>query len=248
MFGPPKPFVHDDGRSKSLHFTYGQLQSRMYISQPDALVLDYTRTMMGFLLVNPQPRRMAMIGLGGGSLAKYCHRYLPLADMTVAEIDPHVVALRHEFLIPDDGPHFRVLVADGAQFVRQAGAGAYDVLLVDGFDQHGQSPQLCTQTFYEHCQRVLAPGGLLVINFHQEPQELARCQQRITQIFGHAPLELPTLRVGNSVAFVRKGVPLSARAMCQRASDWRWEHDGHEQLEPEFMRIAWTLGDPQLLD
>ncbi len=141
--------------------------------------------------------------------------------MTVVEIDHRVVALRHEFLIPDDGPHFRVLVADGAEFVRQAGAAAYDVLLVDGFDQHGQSPQLCTQAFYEHGQRLLAPGGgggggggggLLVANFHQEPRELARCQQRIAQVFGHAPLELPTLRVGNSVAFVRKGAPLSARA------------------------------------
>ncbi len=248
MFGKPKPFVHDDGRSKSLYFTYSQLQSRMYPGQPDALVLDYTRTMMGFLLVNPQPRRIAMIGLGGGSLAKYCHRYLPLADMTVVEIDRQVVALRHEFLIPDDGPHFRVLVADGARFVQQSPAGAYDVLLVDGFDTQGQSPQLCTQAFYGHCQRALAPGGLLVANFHQEPAELARYLQRIAQAFGAEPLELPTLRVGNSVVFARKDAPLSPRAVCERAGGWQWERDGHEQLEPEFMRIAWTLGDPQLLD
>jgi spermidine synthase len=248
MFGAPKPFVHDDGHSKSLHFTYGQLQSRMSISQPDALMLDYTRTMMGFLLLNPGPRRIAMIGLGGGSMAKYCHHHLPLTDLTVVEIDRHVVALRREFLVPDDGPLFRVLVADGAQFVQHAAAGAFDVLLVDGFDQHGQSPQLCTQGFYDQYQRVLATGGLLVVNLHQDPDELARFTQRIAQAFGHKPLEMPTLRVGNSVVFARKDMPLSLRAIRQRASDWRWEQDGHEQLEPEFMRIAWTLGDPQLLD
>ena len=32
--------------------------------------------MMGFLLFKPQPRSIGMIGLGGGSLAKFCYRYL----------------------------------------------------------------------------------------------------------------------------------------------------------------------------
>jgi spermidine synthase len=249
MFGtPPKPFVHQDAVSKSLHFTYGQLQSRMLLARPDELVLDYTRTMMGFLLVNPQPRRIAMVGLGGGSLAKYCHKHLPQAELTVVEIDPQVVALRREFQVPDDGPRFRVLVEDGAQFVQRAHSQAFDVLLVDGFDHHGQSPQLCTQAFYSQCQRVLAPGGLLVVNLHQEPAEFARYSQRLRAAFGTEPLEMPTLRVGNSVLFARKDVPLPLRDISRRANGWCAETDGHPQLQPEFLRMGWALGDPALLD
>jgi spermidine synthase len=61
--------VREDGASKSLHFTLGELQSRMLTHQPWRLDLDYTRTMMGFLLFQPAPVHIGMIGLGGGSLA-----------------------------------------------------------------------------------------------------------------------------------------------------------------------------------
>ena len=66
----------------------------MDLRDPSALDLEYTQTMMGFLLFLPQPQRIAMIGLGGGSLAKFCHRYLPRTRIQVVEINPHVIALR----------------------------------------------------------------------------------------------------------------------------------------------------------
>ena len=49
----------------------------MSLDEPDALVTAYTRKMMAFLLFNPAPKRIAMVGLGGGSLAKFCYRNLP---------------------------------------------------------------------------------------------------------------------------------------------------------------------------
>src|SRR3546814_14407471 len=91
-----------------------------------------------------------MIVLGGGSLAKYCHHKVPAANITVAEIDADVIALRDAFLIPPDGPRFRVLCDDGANFIRRQ-AGRPDVLLSDGFDRAGQTPQLCSQDLYRTC-------------------------------------------------------------------------------------------------
>src|SRR3954464_3646611 len=88
------PFVAQDGNSRSLHFTLGETQSAMRLDRPDELAIDYTRTMMGFLLLNPRPRNITMIGLGGGSLVKFCRRHLRLAPMTVVENNPGVVALR----------------------------------------------------------------------------------------------------------------------------------------------------------
>jgi spermidine synthase len=69
-----KPFVHEDGDTMSLHFDISSIQSRMCMADPNALELEYTRAMMGFLLFVPQPRELLIIGLGGGSLAKYCRR------------------------------------------------------------------------------------------------------------------------------------------------------------------------------
>src|SRR5690349_9988184 len=103
------PFVVQDGNSRSLHFTMGETQSSMRLDRPDELRIDYTRTMMGFLLLNPRPRNITMIGLGGGSLVKFCRRYLPAAAVTVVENNPGVIALRKDFGIPDDGAGLRVI-------------------------------------------------------------------------------------------------------------------------------------------
>ena len=64
---------------------------------PSELAVNYTRTMMGFLLFNQHAVNIAMIGLGGGSLLKFCYLHLPTTHFTAIEINPDVIALRHEF-------------------------------------------------------------------------------------------------------------------------------------------------------
>jgi hypothetical protein len=81
-----RPFVYADERTVALHFDISAIQSRMRRDDPYRLDLDYTRAMMGFLLFRPDPRSILAIGLGGGSLPKYCYRHLPSADITVVEI------------------------------------------------------------------------------------------------------------------------------------------------------------------
>jgi spermidine synthase len=159
------PLLREEHGELSLRFEGGTAQSRMLRTDPVRLLVEYTRLMMGFLLFRPAPARIAMIGLGGGSLAKHCGLRLPDADFTAIEISPAVIALRDAFGIPPDGPRFRVLCADGAEFVRHDGA-PLDVLLVDGFDRDGQPEQLCTAAFYDHCRDRLADDGVLVVNLY----------------------------------------------------------------------------------
>ena len=104
----PKPVVYESLTSKSLFFSAQDVQSRMHILRPDELQFEYTKIMMGFLLHNPKPLSIAMIGLGGGSLAKFCYRHLPRTDIVVVEINPHVLALRDAFAIPPDDHRFSV--------------------------------------------------------------------------------------------------------------------------------------------
>lgn len=158
-----KPYVAERKGILELHFDRLSIQSEMDISMPDELVLGYTRAMMTFLLLEPSPKHITMIGLGGGSLAKYCYRYLPQTDMTVVEINPDVIALRNAFAIPPDDARFRVLLGDGAAYV-SAPDTALQVLLVDGFDADGQTIQLSSQGFYNNCFASLADGGMMVAN------------------------------------------------------------------------------------
>ena len=68
--------VSDARGVRTLHVGGEAIQSAMRLDDPFALALDYTRCMMAFLLFHPEPREALMIGLGGGSLAKFFHRRL----------------------------------------------------------------------------------------------------------------------------------------------------------------------------
>lgn len=204
-----RPFVYGDRNTKSLHFSICELQSRMRLDRPDALDVEYTRAMMGFLLFNGQPASIAMIGLGGGSLAKFCHRHLPQTRVTVVEINPHVVALRDEFHVPRDDARFRVVEGDGADFVRHA-PQRFDVLLVDGFDYSGLPTRLSTQRFYDDCYQALAPDGMMVVNLHADHPELGLFIGRIERSFGANLFTVRVKREGNVIVFASRA-PLVAR-------------------------------------
>jgi spermidine synthase len=168
-----KPLVRTRGDRRTLEFAPGDIQSEMRLSRPSALVLAYARAMMGFALFVPRPRHILMVGLGGGSMAKFCHRYFPDARITVLELRADVIALRGQFLVPPDDRRFRVVQADAADWLAHAAADGVtaDVIVVDGFDAAGLPPALSSLPFYRDCRRVLLPGGVLAANvFSYDPR------------------------------------------------------------------------------
>jgi spermidine synthase len=206
------PFVYSDDNKRSLHFSIHQLQSKMSVGKPDELEVDYTKTMMGFLVLNRQPRHIAMIGLGGGSLAKFCYRNLPHTKITVVEINPHVIALRDQFLVPADDDRFKVIEADGADFVREAEPDV-DVLLVDGFDHQGQPGQLCSQAFYDNCHRLLTDKAVMAVNLHNDHPLFGVFVDRINRSFESNAAEVAANRDGNVIIFAGKGIAVSAHLL-----------------------------------
>ena len=162
-----QPFIVDDSGIRNLFFTIDAIQSSMRVDDPRALISPYTRKMMAFLLFNPAPRHILMIGLGGGSLAKFCHCHLPRTRVSVVEISAKVIALRDEFAIPPDDERLEIIHDDGAAFLAKTDLQP-DVILVDAFDQRGVSPSLASSDFYQRASRCLRPGGLLVMNLSGE--------------------------------------------------------------------------------
>lgn len=228
--------VESDGR-RALHFTEVAIQSEMDVEAPLELLYDYTRAMMGFVLFNDTPERIEMIGLGGGSLAKYCHATLPATAITVVEISADVIALRDTFLVPQDDARFRVVCTDGADYVRQQ-APAPDVVLVDGYDHDGQSPQLCTSGFYDHCYSRLAPGGVLVVNLWGGDAHFGVYARRLRESFLDNVVVVPTEGGTNKVVFAFKdhAPPLDLETLVSRADRLQPQHT--LPLKPVAQRIA----------
>ncbi|MDO8264630.1 MAG: transferase [Gallionella sp.] len=234
------PFVFTADGLKSLYFTLDQLQSRMCSAQPTYLDVDYTRTMMGFLMFDSKPVNIGMIGLGGGSLLKFCYRHLPDARFTVVEINPHVIALRQEFEVPDDAKRINIVCADGADFI-QTTPECFDVLLIDGFDSQGQASSLCSQHFYDDCYQALSPQGIMVANLHHDHPDHAVFTGRIRLAFNGNLLEVASQEKSNSILFARKGRRISIDELRQNDPLQNFDQEARTQLQREFSRISWVM-------
>jgi spermidine synthase len=200
-----RPFIRRRWNTTELQFAHGVSQSRMLTFAPDKLLIDYTRTMLGALVLVPQPRSIGMVGLGGGSQAKFCYRHLPDARIEIVENNPHVLALRRRFRIPDDDARFRVVLDDGARFLR-ARRGHYDLLLVDGYDETGIPRELSSQQFYDDCRAALTNGGAMAINLYCSDAQ--RHIERLRRSFGqHHVVVVEEMRQSNRVALAWVGRP-----------------------------------------
>ena len=211
-----RPFVLEHGGLRALHFSLGYVQSVVKVADPSALQLGYARRMMAFLLFNPRPRRMVMIGLGGGSLINCCHRYLNGTELTVAEIDADVIALRDQFCVPPDDDRLQVIHADGARFVAEH-PGHIDVLMVDAFGADGVAEELASFEFYEQARRRLSANGILVMNIAGRKETYARHVERLLTAFDDAVIAMSVREDGNYILFAFRDAAFEPRWKFMRA-------------------------------
>jgi spermidine synthase len=215
--------VEEDG-VRVLQIGGNAIQSAMRLDAPDTLELDYVRAMMSFLLFCPRPRRILMLGLGGGSMARFIHQRMPGARLAVVEIDPGVVTVaRKYFRFPEEDERLEIVIGDGAAAVGERPASC-DVLVVDGFVNGRVADSLCTRSFYDAAFSALRPQGVMVANFMADDGNLERHCTRIEKAFGRAPILLLAEEQDNLIAFAARGGPprlawsqLRARARAAKA-------------------------------
>jgi len=204
-----RPYIFETLFERRMHFTNDATQSAMLLADPEALIAQYMRKMMAFLLFCPDPKHVVMIGLGGGSLPKFCYRHLPRSRITVIEIDEDVIALRDEFCVPKDDERFRVYQDDGARFIERLDE-TVDVLLVDAFDADGIALSLSKSDFYSSAARQLTENGVFVMNFWGPPERYVDNLAQVRAAFGDTLLLVPVSGEANVLLFAfKKAVPRS---------------------------------------
>ena len=197
------PFIYEDDQIKSMHFNALAIQSSMGKKAPFELELSYTQTMMGFLLLQPVPRSILIIGLGGGSLSKYCYRHFPNCQMTTVEIYEEVISLRNEFEIPPDDERFSIVHADGAKYI--AGCrNSFDVIMIDGYDAHGLPRSLSSRRFYDQCFLALREHGVLVVNLLKSESKMDTYLGRLSRAFDHKVLTVGAEKDDNYIGYAFK--------------------------------------------
>ncbi len=192
---------------RALHIGSDTVQSAMRIAAPNELELSYTRSMMGFLLFNDKPKLVLMVGLGGGSVAKYVYHRMPWTQVRVIELNDRVLTIaRRYFNVPEEDERFSVILADGAEFVARAQVSA-DLIMVDGYDGESLVEVLSTIDFYRDCHDRLNRGGMLVVNLWGGDRQFHDTLKRIEEAFPEGTLCLPAEKPGNVIVFGFRSTP-----------------------------------------
>lgn len=160
--------VYEDGGVRCMRFTRiaTARQSCVDLADRQRLVFEYLRMMLGALYLAPEPRRVLVIGLGGGTLVDTLQRTLPDAEIDAVEIDPAVVRVARQYFDFQPGPRTRVNEEDGRVFVKRAlrEARRYDLVMLDAYDQEYIPEHMLTREFLQEVKGVLAPEGVLAAN------------------------------------------------------------------------------------
>ncbi len=152
-----------DGLRTLLFERFGGRQSVVKPGDPDHLELAYVKVALTGLALCEGPRRVLVVGLGGGSLPMILRKHYPEATIDVAEIDPVVVDVAKQFFGFREDGRTRVHVGDGRQFIANV-KQPYDMIILDAFGARDIPKHMTTREFLQAVRRALATSGVVVSN------------------------------------------------------------------------------------
>jgi len=109
-----------------------------------------------------QVRKVAIIGLGGGTAVReFTAAYGPI-PIDGVEIDNTIVSMGREYFHMNE-PNLHVVLQDGRYFL-QTSSQKFDVVAIDAYQQPYVPFQLTTKEFFQEVRNHLTPTGVTVIN------------------------------------------------------------------------------------
>lgn len=141
-------------------------QSCIDLRHPKRLVFAYVRMTMAGLLLDPHPRRILVIGLGGGSIPMTLSALYPRARVDVVELDPAVARVAHRYFGFAQTPRMTLTISDGRVYVKRAAllGKSWDLVVLDAFNGDYIPEHLMTVEFLKEVKSVLTPQGVVVAN------------------------------------------------------------------------------------
>ncbi len=161
--------VEDKGDTRCLKFNVksnNTRQSCLFKSKPQQLVFNYTKQLLAGLLINPEPKRILIIGLGGGTMSNTLHQLLPESQIDNVEIDQSVIKVARQYFGFVENDQIKTFSQDGRVFIKRAllKKQEYDWIILDAFDGDYIPEHLMTKEFLLEVKALLSKQGILTAN------------------------------------------------------------------------------------
>lgn len=250
--------VTEDSQRRCLRFTItsrsGQNQSCRYLDKPVELVFPYAKMTLSSLLVQSNPQRILIVGLGGGTLSDTYSQLFPEAEIVISEIDDAVVRVAQEYFGFQETDKISVDVGDARVFIKRAGLRGekYDLVILDAFNGEYIPEHLMTVEFLEEVKRLLPDDGMVVANTFSTSRLYAAESNTYREVFG----EIYNLRMsgtGNRVIIASiQSLPdtdlLESRAPAFRALLEPFGMDVTEYPRVMNKEVSWDTSERILTD
>jgi spermidine synthase len=224
-----EPTFSEEGGVRYLHFGTPWVQGAMRVRSPHALVLEYTRQMMAWLLFLDPPeddRAIGVLGLGAGSLVRFCMKHTDSRVLAV-EWNPRVTAACRAYLrLPANGERLEVVHADAGEWVKDiANRGSCAALMVDLYDHRAAGPVRDSVEFYRGCRRAVSAtasqAGVVTVNLFGNHESFDGNVRNLNEAFDGRVVVLPEIDEGNRVAIAFAGprLDIDAATLLARADE-----------------------------
>lgn len=142
------------------------------------------------LMIHPNPKKILIIGGGDGPCLREVVKHSSLESIIVVELDGRIVDLcKQNFSNLANGafedPRVHLLIDDGYNYLKKSNY-KFDVIIVNSTDPLGPARSLFHKHFFNLCNEVLNPEGILVCQagspITQLPM-LQKAQKQKNQLF-----------------------------------------------------------------
>lgn len=176
------------------------------------IVFGYVKLLLGSLLMFPYPKRVLLIGLGGGVLAAAMQNIRPNTRIDIAEISKDIIEIAEGFFSFKPNRNTIVHNVDGVKFIEKSyteNVTSYDIIIVDAFTPDYIPPMMLTDQFVLMLRGCLSKTGLVVVNtlLEFEESKYALQEQKIYKSFFKNVWNV--IEDGNRLLFASNTVPPS---------------------------------------
>jgi spermidine synthase len=185
------------------------------LRDPDELVLRYAQVMPIATLYPEEPKKILMLGLGGGSLSTYLGRFMPEATIDTVEIDRRVIEAAKKYFGLRETPRIRYLEGDGRVFLNR-NKQLYDLILLDAYRGGFVPFHLLTKEFYALLKQRLTPAGAIASNVHDGTKLYHSTVKTLGEVF--PTLDLYPSGSGEVIAVGSLNPALDKDALASRAA------------------------------
>ena len=208
--------------------------SRIDIERPLRLLAPYNRALLLTLLWRPSPRRVCMLGFGGGRISLALHAHLPNVIIDNVDIDPAFEMVAATYFGVTFDERQRLHIADAQEYLQQS-LHRYDIIIMDAFsDARDNLDHLATAEFYALCQKRLLPGGVIGINLLRSDPRFA-AKAHVFRASFRTTLAAPLRH--SLVLFGAGRMPASATTLSERAHNLALRYG----FDADLIDIAATL-------